>query len=249
MKAELKITTFIAIFGLGVACIYLHVYWTVFDVNVFEFAGASDFAKLAISPLLIAGGAWVAGTLLGVASGRPPEIMSRVTRGVARSGWAARNGNRIKMLCAFGAVITFGLTPEYPLLWLLLLILLFPMLFVVVDSEYLKDLIPSSSTRHLAVGFFVMLPLIAGGFAAINAETVKRGLAKKIVVKTGIAANVSSAVGKPVMYVGFLSGTYVLYETSTRRVVILKQSDSEPLVFEPNPYLDQRLREPSSSAR
>lgn len=252
MKSDLKLTTFIAVFGVSVSCIYLHVYWTAFDVNVFEFAGASDFAKLAISPLLITGGSWMAGTLFGVVSPRPAESMSRAFEVVARSGWVARNGNRIRMLCALSAVIAYVLTPQYPLLWLLLVFLLFPVTFIAVDSEYLKNVFPSLYARHIAVGFFIMLPVMAGAFAALNAEAVKRGVAKKIVVRTGIAANVSAQDGKPVMYVGFLSGTYVLYETSTRRVVIVKQSDSEPIVFEPNPYLDvpwyQRLREASPPA-
>src|SRR5476651_2414913 len=92
MNEKLGVTTILALFGLGVSACYLRSYWGAFDIDVFQFAGLTDFAKLAVYPLLLStlGGAigLFVGTLLFPLSEKQ-EAVSFSARGMKRLRLAA----------------------------------------------------------------------------------------------------------------------------------------------------------------
>jgi hypothetical protein len=76
LSDQIQKTTVIAVYSAGVAACYLAGFWGRFDLNIFQFAGLTGFASMALYPLMTAIGLNLLASL--VATSHPP--IPRVTQ-------------------------------------------------------------------------------------------------------------------------------------------------------------------------
>lgn len=233
MNEKLGVTTALGLFGLVVSASYLRSYWGAFDIDVFQFAGLTDFAKLAVYPLLMSTLGWGIGLFVSMLLFRVSE--SQETAGLSVSGAA-----RLRV----AAVASVVLAPlpiliwSKPWTWIACIFLASPAIFQVSDLPVSRRYIPAFSRRFTAVLMFAAFPLLAALGGALSAEGLKMGLSPRIVDKQGVAADLMGTPDHPLMYIGYVNDTFVIYETQTGSVVLVKQVDNAPLILKPNPKRD-----------
>jgi hypothetical protein len=217
-----------ALIALANAIIYLDSFWSSFGVDIFQFAGLSDFAKLAIFPMSLAAGS-LAITLVIM------DYMQQTFKN--RSGWPERRSDRFWAVTAIASIFlaSLALSLPHPLEWYAALIASFPVMVSLERHSILRRYLPDR-IRSSALVAIIVIPIMLGLLGELNARNIKRGRALQIVETTGIAANLMATPEKPLMFVGFVNDTFILFETQTRSVVFLKQADNAPLILKPNPY-------------
>jgi hypothetical protein len=231
MNEKLGITTILGLYGLLVSACYLMAYWGAFDVDIFQLAGLTDFVKLAIYPvsfvIMIGVVVMTASSLLFSLLPNYEQIFIRQSTRKTLQVFmlVVTSASGLVLLFAHGnwkwPVGTGGLATA-------------PALYICTHPRALKY-IPDRSLR-LVVAFFVLwMPLLAAFAGANQSERIKDGTSQRIIDNTGVAAGLIATPEHPLMYIGFVSDTFVIYETQTRSVVLVKQVDNAPLVLKPNP--------------
>jgi hypothetical protein len=229
MNEKVGATTVVGVFGLILATIYLISYWGSFNFDIFQFAGLTDFVKLAIYPLALA--------LVGIAGGMSlttvlvPFIYARLKEPEWPLPKTVMIITAVCVIAAFMVQVLIHAQWRWPVTLLLSVV---PMT-VLTFHPRMKRLLPSLVLRMNFLMLFLVFPLFAAVLGSERAQDVKDGKSALIVDNTGIAANLKSTPDHPLTYVGFVSDTFVIYETATGSLILLKQSDTAPLVLKPNP--------------
>ena len=236
MNEKLGVTTILALFGLGVSACYLRSYWGAFDIDVFQFAGLTDFAKLAVYPLLLS-------TLGGAIGLFVSTLLFPLSEKQDSSSFSAKAMKRLRLAAV--ASIVFTPVPvllwSKPWTWFACIIFAFPAVFQLCELPASRRYIKNFTPRFISISILVAFPLLAAMMGAVNAEAIKSGRTPRIVDKVGIAANLMGTPEHPLMYIGYVNDTFVIYEMQTRSVVLLKQVDNAPLVLKPNPKFSKSL--------
>ncbi|MBJ9968141.1 hypothetical protein [Burkholderia seminalis] len=232
MESKTKLATIAVAYGLCVATCYLWTYWGAFGINVFEYASVSDVATRAILP--------VAAALLPLAFGSSMAELSPLRRmfppGGGRNTRAGVFLNRhVRLVYALsiiaGVAIILMLTS--PWRWLIAMLFFWPVMMVLVPHPLMVDIIPDERFRHWLISVGIFAIFIAAGRGALNADRIIRGDSERVVDESTVGVPLKATLAHPVEYIGYVGGMYFLYETQTRSVVILKQTDHDPIVLKP----------------
>lgn len=235
MKIEGKIPVFTAVVGycLALSACYLMAFWGRFGINIFEYANLTDFAKMAIHPLAVLGASAAAGLVLhslrfslmngGVAVAAPSDSML----------WIKKNKGRIVFIFSclgFTAIWLF----DFPERWLIAAMLFLPLSVVGFIGLGLNRYVTGNLRQTLFILIVVIFPFCVITAGEERANGIKEGRGRIIVEKAGVASSLVASETRPLFYVGFVSGTFVIYESLTKSVVLVKQVDTAPLILRRN---------------
>jgi hypothetical protein len=237
MNEKLGMTTILGAFGLAVSACYLMVYWGAFGIDIFQFAGLTDFVKLAIFPVAMA----VLATGLALAFGALIMPMLPVYDGQGLFSHRPKTMRAVAGVSLFAAFAIMGFS-DAAWRWGAALLLGVPFVRYVNSRPQMRRYIRSGVLRGYVLVLAFGLPLGACFFGAISAENIKEAVTTTVVDPTGIATGLIGTHDHPLVFVGFVSDTFVIYETQTGSVVLLKQVDNAPLVLKPNQNFARGLR-------
>jgi hypothetical protein len=232
MDSQIKTTTLAAIYSASVAACYLAGFWSRFDVNIFQFAGLTGFASMALYPLMTAVGLNLLGfMLLNSDSTKQPTVRKTKKESVWRCLYRRLQPLWLT-LAPFGALflIFFVSASEK---WLLMLLVMIPWIGWLADTPIAIQFIPNSSSRLRIVYWLIALPLLATGLGSSNAQSFFDGNEERTVAPTGAAKDLQWDEQHPIAYLGFAGGTYFLFESKTGNVVMVSQAVAASLTIQP----------------
>lgn len=199
-------------------------YWGSFGINVVEFVGVVDLAKLAISSLALLFVFLPFYALVGemfrpLRNARLQQI-SWLQRVVAYASTAA--------LMA-GALAAFFWAP---LPWGPLVVCgLFAITGVTLNGyAWVNSAIPEDGLRNLVLLLIFVGPSTAYGWGFIDAYRAVNFRDANLVDVERSKLPLQHELGKPVVYLGLLGTTYVMRETLTGQTILIRQGDA-PLVL------------------
>ncbi|WP_157382655.1 hypothetical protein [Burkholderia ubonensis] len=230
MDGKPRLLTIGALIGLADAIIYLDSFWSSFGVDIFQFAGLSDFAKLAIFPMSLVAIALA----ITVAVDHTRQTLKKPDH---RPGWLERRSDRFWAVTAIASIILALLSTRLPRPWewYAALIASYPVMVSLGRQPIVRRYLPNQ-VRGSALIAIIVIPILLGILGEVEAQNIIRGKAFQVVDTTGIAANLMATRERPLMLVGFVNDTFILFETQTRSVVFLKQAENSPLILKPNPH-------------
>lgn len=233
MPENIKKTSLFALYWAGVAACYLAAFWGSFDIDVFQFAGLTDFAKLAIYPLMVSAGANLMGLLLSEARSIDRPHLNAEYVDPPLKIWLHRRRRGVLFSTTVLAAIVL-ISNHEPFRWVVVAILVVPWAVQIEEHPLVRSLIPGDRLR-LGISIWALAaPCLALTIGQVNARAILQGVEARTVQPTGIASTLHEDADHPIGYVGFIGGTYVLYESKTDSVVLLKQSDNQPLTLKTN---------------
>jgi hypothetical protein len=212
---------------ISVGACYLFGYWGAFNINVLEFIGLADLAKLAVYPIVASFAFVLAGTLIADilhATHLPPGGGRDTKIGVfGRKHWRGL----LALLIIFASLIAqFG--PE-PNRWLIFAGLISLLSVPLSHVEKVIEIVPNPSVRAIALYLLILLPASSFAYGRLQAFFVQRGTPQQFVDVTRSKLPLVSDAKNPVAYVGLLGDIYVLREARTGEIVLVKQRDDLPL--------------------
>ncbi|TGN96137.1 hypothetical protein [Burkholderia sp. USMB20] len=232
MESKTKLATFAVAYGLCIATCYLWTYWGAFGINVFEYASFSDVATRAILPVAAAFVPLAVGS--GIAEISPLRQVFPAGGGRdTRVGVFVNNHTRLLSglsIIVGGAVL--GLSNS-PLRWLLATPFFLPLVMALESHPLMADLLPDGKVRSVLIPLGILALFAAAASGALSAEQILRGKSDRVVDESTVRVPLKATEAHPVEYIGYVGGTYFLYETQTRSVVILKQTDHDAIVLKP----------------
>jgi hypothetical protein len=215
-----------------IATCYLWKYWEAFGVNVFEYASISDVAARAVLPVAAA----VVPVVVGASFAEITPLEQILPAGGGRdshTGVFLRKWARL----LFGLCVITGLavlsTLHSPLRWVSASLFFIPVAFVVERQPLLADLIPEGRARRVLTMLGISAVFVSIGAGEKNADEILRGDSERVVDESSVGVPLKATQAHPVEYIGYVGGSYFLYETQTRSVVIIKQADHTALVLKP----------------
>ena len=220
---------FSTVFFVAVAACYLFGYWGAFNINVLEFISFSDLAKLALYPIVaslffaavgLATGEIANGDRLPVGGGRSSRFAIFVLK-----HW------RIIFFLLLSSIFWIWLLVPSPYKLILLAFLALPFPVALGNTELAIQLLPNSRIRYQASFIFMMLPVAAFSVGQEQADRVKAGKSSLVVDVQRSQLALLSRADAPVVYMGLLGDTYVLYEPATSSIVLTKQRNDMPLIL------------------
>jgi len=239
MNEKLGVTTLAGVFGLVVAVIYLIAYWGSFSFDVFQFAGLTDFVKLAIFPLALTLFAHALSVTI-TSLLTPTAVKSRLDR---PGKWPPPTIYRVVLSVAMVGIVLVQALVHAQWRWLVTLTLVCVPFSTLMIHPRVQRLMPGYVLRFNFLMLSLLFPVFAAMIGSIHAQVIKSGNSSLIVDNTGIAAGLKATPDHPLSYVGFVSDTFFVFETATGNLILLKQSDSAPLVLKPNPkYRNSNFR-------
>jgi len=230
MKSSLKDFWSIGVlYFIGIGCCYLFGYWGALGVNVLEFIGLADIAKLALFPLL-------ASLVFGIAGSAFSELLTlkRLPPGGGAESTLGRAGHKYGhlVLAANLFIIVFlALFGPEPGKWFAIALLVSFFSIPLTHQGSVIALIPNPKLRATLAHLLFLLPAVSFAYGRLDAHQTIHGDKVRVV---DIARTSSALIGdlnKPVIYLGLLGSTYVLRETKTGQTVFMKQKDDAILVL------------------
>ncbi|MFM0309747.1 hypothetical protein P0D71_18350 [Paraburkholderia sp. RL17-383-BIF-A] len=233
MGENIQRSTREGLYSAGIAACYLAAFWGRFGINIFQFAGLSGFASLAMYPLM---------TAIGI------NILAFLALGIGRKSESAPNTDRsptffwrvankyLHIWETFGPVVALILVVAIsaPEKWFALLFLLAPWIRRLADLPYFAQILPEFKLRLRTVYWLVAFPVLTIGLGASNADLYFSGDESRIVAATGAATGLQWDQEHPIGYLGFAGGTYFLFEGKTGSVIMLNQAVAGPLTIQVN---------------
>jgi hypothetical protein len=232
MRTEIKeLLAAVIPYLVAVAAAYLFGYWGTFNINVLEFVSLADLAKLAVYPLLASLIFFLAGLLTSqflVSPKVTPGGGANTTVGrIGRKYWRLFLGLQVVVICMMAI---YG--PE-PRKWIVVASLVALFSAPLSHLEFLIERIPNPRARMTSLFLVLLLPGIAFAFGRQEAYLIKSGHPNQTVDIKRSNLPLSEDATKPVAYLGFVGGTYILYETKTEQLVLVKQQDNSQLYLTP----------------
>lgn len=216
---------------ISVGACYLFGYWGAFHINVLEFISFTDVAKLAIYPLMASLIFFLAGVVsaeIAHSPSRPPGGGSTSKLGIfGRKHWRL-----LLTLQIFIAVLVALLAPE-PGKWFVVAILVTLLSTPLAHLEVLIEVVPNPRVRATVLFLSLLLPTISFAYGRLQAFMVKTGASEQFIDIVRSKLPLVSDEKNQVAYLGFLGSVYVLRESKTGQIVLVKQRDDSPLFLVP----------------
>lgn len=236
MENKTKLATFALAYGICIAICYLRSYWGAFGINVFEYASISDLATRAIFP--------VAALLVPAAVGSGIAEISPLNKsfpsGGGRDSPVGQFLNRHVRLLFLVSVVAGTVVIEAstnPARWFMAIPFFLPVAFFLETQPFMADLIPSGAYRLALIGLGISALFFATGGGELSADTILKGVSERVVDTTSVEVSLKATDDHPVEYIGYVGGTYFLYETLTKSIVILKLAEDKTLDMKLKPRI------------
>ncbi|WP_454871866.1 hypothetical protein [Paraburkholderia xenovorans] len=232
MNERIERTTILAVYSALVAACYVAAFWSRFDVNIFQFAGLTGFASLALYPLMTAMSINVLMLLIlpvlsnkGASATASKDLFRPVIAKVMSILWW--------ILGPPGAIAAY-LLMTHPFKWIAILVALIPFIHRAAELPIANSIGGDLQQRKNVVYWAVAFPALAALAGGTNAQTILNGRETRVIVPTGAAKDLQTDEDHPIAFLGFAGGTYFLYESKTGNVVMVNQAVAEPLKFQPH---------------
>jgi len=232
MRFELKEIIAAAIpYFVAVAAAYLFGYWGSFNINILEYVSLADLAKLSVYPLL----ASLVFILVGILISELLLAPSMPPGGGANSviGRLGRRFWRLLLTIQVILIIVVGIFGREPWRWFAVATLVAFFSTPLSHVEWFIDRVPHPRVRATAFFLLLFLPGISFAYGRLDAFLIKDGRPTNIVDVGRSGLSLADDLKHPVSYLGFVGGTYVLFESRSGQVVFLKQQDGTPLYVTP----------------
>lgn len=215
----------------AVGACYLFGYWGAIGINVLEFIGFADIAKLAVFPL-------VAGLLFSalgavfseMAAGEQLPIGGGEHTAVGRFG--RRFARPILALVVLSILAVYFFAGE-PMKWFVIAFLVMLFSAPLSHFEAIITAVPSPKARFLLLQTALLLPTLGFAYGRMDIYLVTKLISAKTVDVTRSKLPLVSEAKFPVVYLGLLGTTFVLRETKSGQLVLVKQRDEAPLFLIP----------------
>jgi hypothetical protein len=219
--------------GLCASILYSSSFWGSFSFNALEYISIADLTSHTLLPLLVA----FAGPLLGfglsnlvLGESMPPSGGADSSIGkFCKKHW--RLFIIIQMIF-FLIVLRFG-SMEIKSAFLPLILAMFSV--PLSQLEITIEFMPNPRARSIALFLAILLPTFAISAGSYEAFKCKIGQGKYQVDLARTKIDFQGDTTNPVVYLGYLSGTYVFFEKKTSGIVLVKQKDDIPVFLKPNP--------------
>lgn len=206
---------------------FLFGFWGAFNINILEFANLGDLVALSIYPVLASLVFFLLGTLIHALL-QSKHLPPGGGAGTAVGQFGIRHWRSMCALLAV-AVVVLAVYGREPGKWLIVatMVSLFSIPLSHVDA--LIELMPNPRTRATLLWFFIFLPAAAFSGGRIEAFIVKAGRSPQIVDADRSMLPLVEDKEHRVAYLGFIGGTYLLFEEKTGQIVLVKQHSERPL--------------------
>ncbi len=231
MKTGFTVSTALALlvpYSVAVSACYLFGYWGSFQINVMEFISLADVAKLAIFPLVGSLALFLPGVLISELTTRH-RLPPGGGQGSRISNVGFKYWRYFLSLIAIVMVVAAIFIPEHPMKWLFLPVLVVPFATALTHLDFVIDMFPNPRVRATVLFLALVLPSGAFYFGKSDAFSIKSGLVVRVIDVERSKLPLNSDAKSPVMLMGLLGQTYVLYESKSKTVVLIKQKEDLPL--------------------
>ncbi|PLY57305.1 hypothetical protein HBH1_04397 [Herbaspirillum sp. BH-1] len=224
-------------FGIITSACYLFGFWGAFHINVMEFAGVTDLAKLASFPLI----AGLLSILFGTAI---PEILHnpRLSPGAGASTTVGRLGRkhwRIIVALQVLAIPLVAILGSEPYKWLFVALLIGLLSIPLSHVDFVIAVLPVPRIRHTALYLLLCIPPTAFWFGRSDAHIIKHDQPVHVVDIARSKLEFKETPEKRVAFLGRVGDYNFFYESLTDTVAFAKQSDGSTLYLL-HPHRDWR---------
>jgi hypothetical protein len=216
-------------FSVAIGCMYAFGYWGHFGIDVLQYVGLIDVAKLAIYPLLV-----IAFTSLLTIAWLEIGLTHLIPVGAGadtRVGHLIRKIWRPMLLLVIAAMAIVAIAVPDPVRWYVVAMLAVPFGTTLTHVGPLQALLPNPRVRALVIQQLVLFPLIALAFGRASAIGAEAGRGRVEVDSTRSNVGALGAFKPPLIYLGKLGNTTFVLEQSTRQVLLLTLSDGSLLAL------------------
>jgi hypothetical protein len=234
---DLKINKTILWIGSGyavlVSALYLWGYWGRFGLNFLEYIGLGDMVRYAVIPVVLS----LASVIFGYAFSEINHGDLLPPGGGAETpiGRFGRRHWRLLLSLDMIAIALVGWFGPEPSRWFVMAFLMLPLATSLTHLEYFITLMPNPKVRAVMLEAPVLLAVMAFAAGRNNAFFLLRDGGPVLVDVAGSGLNLQSNKGHPVSYVGHLANFFIVYESATSHLVILRADKVDSLVLVQNP--------------
>jgi hypothetical protein len=212
---------------IAVGACYLFGYWGAIGVNVLEFIGFADIVKLAVYPLV----AGMIFTALGavfseITTGKHLPVGGGEHTPVGRFG---RRFARPILAAALLGIFAIYIFAAEPFKWFAIAFLVMLFSAPLSHLEPIISALPNPKVRLLLLQVTLFLPTLAFAYGRMDIYLTTKLISAKTVDVARSKLPLASEAKFPVVYLGLLGTTFVLRETKSGQLVLVKQKDDSPL--------------------
>lgn len=219
-------------YGAVVGALYLFGFWGTLNVNILEFIGLGDLIKLAVYPLLVSMASLLSGYLLAMVTpgdSLPPG--GGADTPIGRFGLKYWRYLVTGHLLVIFAIILFV---EVPGKWFLVAVLASLLSVVLTHLDFFIDLFPNARARGNVLTLAILVAGSAFYYGTYNASLAKSGKGELLVDAARSQLSLNHDTKKPVVYLGYVTGHFVLLESMSGAVVFVKMKDDAPMFLVPS---------------
>ena len=216
---------------IAVGACYLFGYWGAVGINVLEFVGFTDIAKLAVYPL-------VAGLAFTVLAAVFSEIVTgkHLPTGGGEHTSVGQFGRRFArpiLALVVIAIVVVATVGSEPFKWFTIafLVMLFAAPLSHMDATI--SAIPNPKARFLALQLLLILPPLSFAHGRMDIYLATKLISARTVDITRSKLALACDEKNPVIYLGLLGTTFILRETKSGQLILVKQKDDNPLFIIP----------------
>jgi len=233
MRLDLKEIIAIAVpYFVVVSAAYLFGYWGAFNMNVLEYIGFADIAKISVFPLLASLAYVVAGFLISEflhSSRLPPGGGANTAVGrFGRKHWRGLLGIQVLL------IVLLSIFGQDPWQWFSVALLIGLFGTPLSHVEQVIQLLPEPRVRSAILFYLLFLPCISFAYGRLEAHVVKTGHPTNVIDVERSKLPLKEDAKHPVCYLGLVGGVYVLFESLSGQVVFVQQG-STTLYVTPKP--------------
>lgn len=220
-------------YGAIVASLYLFGYWGAFEINILEFVGFSELVKLAAYPLL----ASLTFLIIGYALSELFHGDSLPPGGGAdtKIGRFGRKYWRSLLAVHISVVVLIGIFGQAPEKWFVVASLASVLSVPLSHLAFFISVIPDPRIRGSVLFLLFLVAGMAFAYGRLDAHLAKTGFSPQVVDVTRSNLSLQSDKKKPVAYLGYVGGYFMLYESATGSVVIMKPKNDNAIFLLGNP--------------
>lgn len=231
MRLDLKeIIAIVVPYLAVVSAAYLFGFWGAFNVNVLEYIGVADIAKIALYPLILSLVYVIVGLLISEflhSQKLPPG--GGATTSIGRFGRKHWRGLLAIQVLLVVLVSMFG---QEPWQWFSVALLIGLFGTPLSHVEQVIQLLPEPRLRGAVLFYLLFLPSISFAYGRLDAHVIKIGHPTNVIDVERSKLTLKEDPKHPVCYLGFIGGVYVLFESLSGQVVFVQQGGT-PLYVTP----------------
>jgi hypothetical protein len=227
-----KYLAFAVPYSVAVSLLYLFGYWGSFNINVLEFIGLNEIAKLALYPLLVSLIFMMMGFAFGlIIGGRLPPGGGAHTRikQFLYKHWPVPIAIYILL------IVLSALYLPMPRKWFVVAFFVSLLGVPMTHLDYFIALIPNPRLRATILSTFILIAAMAFAYGNLDAHFAKTGYGRMIVDIERSELSLSSSENSSITYLGYIGGYFALYEAATDSFLLVKEKADAPLVLRRNP--------------